>query len=679
MKKMSPLKRIRNILAHPFGPILSLIGLISVATLVSPPVGLAQVNPSWIPTGSLNIARRDHTATLLDNGKVLVVGGASFGNSFASSELYDPATGTWSFTGSLDTPRVGHTATLLQNGKVLVAGGDSFGSSELYDPATGKWSITGNLHIARSVHTATLLQNGKVLVAGGYPETPYFDVTNSAELYDPATGTWTITDSLNTPRTNHTATLLQNGKVLVVGGMLGVVEEYYVSLSAVADAELYDPATGTWSNTGNLNSGRFYHTATLLPNGEVLVVGGAYPGPPVGPAPPGAYKLVGLNSAELYDPATGRWSYTGELNALHAFHTTTLLQNGKVLIVAGTDSISNFPTDHGVTSEAELYSLATGTWSVTGNLNVAREFHTATLLQNGQVLIAGGDDAGNILNSAELYNSHLSAPLDFDGDGKSDIGVYRDGVWLILRSSDGSIVDAGWGGPSWMPMMADYDGDGKADIAVYNANGLWSIVRSSDGGNTLIGWSGAAGDIPVPADYDGDGKVDLAVYNTTSGGWSIIRSSDGGLTYKAWGGPAWIPVVADYDGDGKADIAVYNANGLWSIVRSSDGGNTLIAWSGAANEIPVPADYDGDGKADLAVYNSASGGWSIIRSSDGSLTYKAWGGPSWEPVVADYDGDGKADIAVYNPGNGLWSIVRSSDGGNTLVGLGGTPDDIPLN
>jgi hypothetical protein len=220
--------------------------------------------------------------------------------------------------------------------------------------------------------------------------------------------------------------------------------------------------------------------------------------------------------------------------------------------------------------------------------------------------------------------------VDFDGDGKADIGIYRNGAWSIIRSSDGGVSNFGWGGASWIPAVADYDGDGIADVAVYNSIGSWSIVRSSDGGNTVRGW----------------------------------------------GGPAWIPVHADYDGDGKADIAVYNPIGVWSIVRSSDGGNTVAGWGGGAQDVPVPADYDGDGKADIAIYRN--GAWSIIRTSDGGVTHFGWGGAAWEPVVADYDGDGKADIAVYNP-IGSWSIVRSSDGGNTVAGWGGGAQDIPLN
>jgi WD40 repeat protein len=279
------------------------------------------------------VARSVHTATLLPNGKVLVVGRYNYegGGDLNSAELYDPATGTWSITGSLNTPRAYHTATLLQNGKVLVAGGFNafprniaLNSAELYDPATGTWSVTGSLNTARSSPTASLLANGKVLVAGGFtglstgglcPCIAF--VTNSTELYDPGTGIWSVTGGLNAERGLHTATLLPNGKVLAAGGTNGTLIDAgeYVPLTS---AELYDPTTGIWGSTGSLNTARYTHTATLLPNGKVLAATGIYTG-----------------TAELYDPATGIWSFTANLET--GVHTATLLSNGKVLVAGGYD------------------------------------------------------------------------------------------------------------------------------------------------------------------------------------------------------------------------------------------------------------------------------------------------------------------------------------------------------
>jgi Kelch motif len=266
---------------------------VGVATFALEPVALAQVNPSWIPTGSLNVPRSGHTATLLGNGKVLVVGFVVVGGE--SAELYDPATGTWSVTGSLNKPRWGHTATLLQNGKVLVAGGLFHGATstsytntaELYDPATASWTLTGSLHTERAIHTATRLQNGKILVVGGTNVTVSFivqpDGISSAELYDSATETWSVTGSLNVARSFHTATLLPNGNVLAAGGW------------PTDSAELYDPARGTWNNTGALHTPSYGgHTATLVRNGQVLLTGGWSGFSPI-------------SDAQLYDPATGTW------------------------------------------------------------------------------------------------------------------------------------------------------------------------------------------------------------------------------------------------------------------------------------------------------------------------------------------------------------------------------------
>jgi N-acetylneuraminic acid mutarotase len=218
---------------------------------------------AWTPTGSLATRRELHTATLLASGKVLVVGGADgAGGEVTSAELYDEATGTWMTKGSLATARERHTATLLASGKVLVAGGFGVGffalaSAELYDETTGTWTTTGSLATPRGDHTATLLPSR---MTGSLA---------SAELYNEATGTWTPTGSLFIERDRHTATQLPSGEVLVAGGFTSRSQTH-----ALDTAELYDEATGTWITEGSLATARFWHRATLLRSGKVLVTGG---------------------------------------------------------------------------------------------------------------------------------------------------------------------------------------------------------------------------------------------------------------------------------------------------------------------------------------------------------------------------------------------------------------------
>ena len=275
-----------------------------------------------------------------------------------------------------NTTREFHTAALLPNGKVLFTGGFGSGgvtnSAELYDPATTQWTNTGALHTAREYHTATMLPNGKVLVAGGYDGSA---ALSSAELYDPISGIWTKTGILNFARAHHTATLLTNGQVLVVGG---------TGSGNVPHAELYDPSTGMWTVTGALNIPRAHHTATLLTNGQVLVVGGLGNGGVT-------------NGAELFNPAAGTWTKTGSLNTGREYHTATLLTNGLVLVAGGVEQNSNNLTS------AELYNPASGTWTITTTMATARNTHSATLLPNGQVLVVGGIGDSGYLSSEELF------------------------------------------------------------------------------------------------------------------------------------------------------------------------------------------------------------------------------------------------------------------------------------
>jgi N-acetylneuraminic acid mutarotase len=342
----------------------------------------------WDFTGSLNEPRYYHTATLLSDGRVLVAGGTGpRAETFpypglASTELYDPATGTWTVTGSLNAGRLLHTATLLFDGRVLVTGGwpdHTYGgilsSAELYDPATGNWTPTMSMSVGRAGHTATLLSDGRVMVVGASRGSPH-----STELYAPATENWSFTGSTTTSRFGyHSATLLANGKVLVAGG--------YDSTGGhvTARAEIYDPATGTWTPTGSLTTARHDHKASLLANGMVLVAGGA--------------NDAGiLASAELYDPATGNWTPTGSLIVARWRHTATLLCNGRVLVTGGLSRSNSV-------ASSEIYDPATGNWTVTGSLSDARGLHTATLISWGRVLAAGGNNNGAFLATAELYDS----------------------------------------------------------------------------------------------------------------------------------------------------------------------------------------------------------------------------------------------------------------------------------
>jgi Galactose oxidase, central domain len=298
---------------------------------------------SFASTGSMSTSRYGATATLLANGKVLVVGGFGPGTSelprLATAELYDPLRGTFSETGTLAFPRVQHTATLLNDGRVLitggtinhVGGGTASASAELYDPSTGLFSTVGSMMSDRAQHTATLLGNGQVLIAGGwnghafdFPDDPPFDPL-FAELFDPSSGGFTKTGSMRTMRMNHSATGLLGRMVLVTGGWTG-------GSGTSASAELYDLSSLTFSSAGNLALSRQHHTATLLSNGDVLIVGGenaiTFPGRAVG-------------SAELFDPVAGNFTATGGLVTARKTHTATLLLDGRVLVTGGVDSNGN--------------------------------------------------------------------------------------------------------------------------------------------------------------------------------------------------------------------------------------------------------------------------------------------------------------------------------------------------
>jgi hypothetical protein len=346
---------------------------------------------TWSFTGSMLQQRIYATATLLPNGQVLIVGGYHRGTGgIAQAET----TGTFSATGSLSTGRYSATATLLNNGKVLIAGGrntsGTLASAELYDPASGTFSGTGSISCACG-REPSLLPNGMVLFSGGFDATTG-TALSSAELYNPATGTFSPTGNLKVARAGPSSTLLPNGKVLIAGGAPYTgTPPYSLVVHYRASAELYDPATGNFSLTGSLNTARSGQSVTVLGNGNVLLAAGQNEGAN------GGY----LASAELYNPATGKFTFTGSLNTPRILHTAHLLGTGKVLIVAG--------NHFGSIASAELYDPASGTFSNATSLNTPRQGHACALLQNGQVLAAGGYESQlgshlGYLSSAELFH-----------------------------------------------------------------------------------------------------------------------------------------------------------------------------------------------------------------------------------------------------------------------------------
>lgn len=352
----------------------------------------AQLPPTgtWVQAPDLATIRGTASADTLKEGKVLAAGGGVGAIPLAAAELFDAASGQWTPTGQLNEARRGHATAVLSDGRVLAAGGRNLdgnptASAEIFDPTAGTWSSTEPMSLGRIGHSMTALVDGRVLVAGGTsagagtagggqtirPEP-------SAEIFDPSTGTWTATPAMSTGRFEHTATALADGKVLMVGGQ-GPGEGG--RLTALATAELFDPAARSFVATTDLAEGRTNHAAALLVDkSTVLVIGGAG----------GANADVSLGSAELYDARSGSWTRAGQLSTPRTGATATLLVDGRVLVAGGESAVRG---QRRSLLAAEVFDPQGREWRSAGDMRCPRSEQAAALLGDGSVLVVAGDAA----------------------------------------------------------------------------------------------------------------------------------------------------------------------------------------------------------------------------------------------------------------------------------------------
>ena len=372
--------------------------------LTPSPVPTATPTPVVTRPGPMQVARKFHTAELLQDGRVLIVGGQDRKlKSLSSAELYDPETGKWSPAGSMTVPRRDHATVLLPDGRVLAMGGldedhKVLSSAEIYDPQTGGWAPVANMAVARRGHRALLLADGRVLVFGGRQIAVRLlesDSLQIVETFDPASGEWSNAADMVVGHIGLEAVVLQDGRVLVTGGMTTAGAETASAIQSdssgddagstgrsprTSGPETYDPTAGEWSQSAFARA-TMSHTLTLLEDGVVVQLGGF-----------GGTAAAGVPGMEVFDPRADTWETGPPMAEGRMFHTATLLEDGKLLVIGGTGVEGNLRS-------AEIFDAAAKAWSPAGRTSVPRSGHTATLLGDGTVLVAGGGSA-----QAEMFD-----------------------------------------------------------------------------------------------------------------------------------------------------------------------------------------------------------------------------------------------------------------------------------
>lgn len=439
-----------------------------------------------------------------------------------------------------------------------------------------------------------------------------------------------------------------DGKMMVGGsfsGIDGFNRTNFVRLNA----------NGSLDQTFNAGSVAPISKIVVRPDGKYVCITGGW-------SPNGIMRRNndGTNDTSFVSPT---FLYSGSSSDM--FTSSMVVQSDGSVIVGG-----KFTTVNGIGRNNLVRLRSNGAvdslFFSTGTNGAVRDMAEQP---DGNVIIAG--DFSRILTSSRVGIARIipglfvgATPFDYDGDGKSDVSVFRasENQWYILRSSDFGLTQATFAIAGDIPVPADFDGDGRTDIAIWRpSNGDWWSLSTINNQQVNARW-GQAGDIPLPSDYDGDGRSDYIVFRPSTNQWLRQSSASPSTFNRVFGQAGDKPVIGDFDGDGKSDVAIYRpSDGNWWWWSSVDNTQRATRW-GIETDIPAPADFDGDGKTDFAVYRPSTGVWYILNSSNGTPLIGPFGTTQDKPVPADYDGDGRADIAVFRPSDGVWYLLRSTAG-----------------